>query len=68
MASHIRGGPCRLVNFAFGKENSIAADRFQSRKPEILKSNNWDVSRYHVYLNNRAAGKGSLKTIDLCDQ
>ena len=38
MASHIRGGPCRLVNFAFGKENSIAVDRFQSRKPEILKS------------------------------
>jgi hypothetical protein len=27
-----------LLNFAFGKENSIAADRFQSRKPEILKS------------------------------
>ena len=27
-----------------------------------------DVSRYLVYLNNRAAGKGSLKTIDLYDQ
>jgi hypothetical protein len=26
------------VNFAFGKKNSIAVDRFQSRKPEILKS------------------------------
>jgi len=25
-------------------------------------------SRYLVYLNNRAAGKGSVKTIDLCDQ
>ena len=24
--------------------------------------------RYLVYLNNRAAGKGSVKTIDLCDQ
>jgi hypothetical protein len=24
--------------------------------------------RYLVYLNNQAAGKGSVKTIDLCDQ
>ncbi len=36
--------------------------------PEIMKVQNWDVSRYLVYLNNRAAGKGSVKTIDLCDQ
>ena len=27
-----------------------------------------DVFRYLVYLNNRAAGKGSVKTIDLRDQ
>ena len=26
------------------------------------------ASRYLVYLNNRAAGKRSVKTIDLCDQ
>jgi hypothetical protein len=38
MACHIRGGPCGLVNFAFGKEDSIAVDRCQSTKPEILKS------------------------------
>jgi hypothetical protein len=68
MACHIRGGPCRLVNFAFGKEDSIAVDRFQSTKPEIFEVQNWEVSRYLVYLNNRAAGKGSVKTIDLCDQ
>jgi hypothetical protein len=29
---------------------------------------NWEGSRYLVYLNNRAAGKGSFKTIDLRDQ
>ena len=33
-----------------------------------LEFKNWDVSRYLVYLNNRAAGKGSVKTMDLCDQ
>jgi hypothetical protein len=38
MEYHIRGGPCRLVNVAFGKEDSIAVDRFQGSKPEILKS------------------------------
>jgi hypothetical protein len=53
MACHIRGGPCRLVNFAFGKEDSIAVDRFQSTKPEIFEVQNWEVSRYLVYLNNR---------------
>ena len=37
MACHVRVGPCRLVNLAFGKEDSIAVDRFQSTKPEILK-------------------------------
>jgi hypothetical protein len=38
MACRIRGGPRRLVNVAFGKEDSIAVHRFQSTKPEILKS------------------------------
>ena len=42
-------------------------DRFQSTKPEILKFKIGKF-RYLVYLNNRAAGKGSVKTIDLCDQ
>ena len=36
--------------------------------PEIMKVQNWEVSRYLIYFNNRAAGKGSVKTIDLCDQ
>jgi len=42
-------------------------DQFQSTKPETLK---FKIGRfrYLVYLNNRAAGKGSVKTIDLCDQ
>ena len=33
-----------------------------------FEARNWDVSRYLVYLNNRAAGKGSVKTIALYDQ
>ena len=36
-------------------------------KPARRARNSFD-SRYLVYLNNRAAGKGSVKTIDLCDQ
>jgi hypothetical protein len=36
-------------------------------KSEILWFKNWEASRYLVYLNN-AAGKGSVNTIDLCDQ
>ena len=36
-------------------------------KPARRARNGFD-SRYLVYLNNRAAGKGSVKTIDLCDQ
>jgi hypothetical protein len=36
MACQIWGGPWRLVNFAFGKEDAV--DRFQSTKPEILQS------------------------------
>jgi hypothetical protein len=38
MARHTRGSPCRLVNFALGKEDSIAVDWFQSTKPEIWSS------------------------------
>src|ERR1700681_378523 len=36
-------------------------------KPARRARNGFD-SRYLVYLNNRAAGKGSVKTIGLCDQ
>ena len=39
--------------------------RLKARDFEVQ---DWEVSRYLVYLNNRAAGKGSVKTIDLCDQ
>jgi hypothetical protein len=38
------------------------------RKAGDFEVQNWEVSCYLVYLNNRAAGKGSLKTIDLRDQ
>jgi hypothetical protein len=38
---------------------------FQKHKARDLISAS---SRYLVYLNNRAAGKGSVKTIDLLDQ
>jgi len=34
----------RLVNFAFGKEDSIAEDWFQKARAGDLESN-WDVSR-----------------------
>ena len=40
----------------------------QRTRPEIFEVQYWEVSRYLVYLNNRAAGKGSVKTVDLCDQ
>ena len=47
--------------------SSNRAEAFQTQTGD-LEVQNWEVSRYLVYLNNRAAGKGSLKTIDLCDQ
>ena len=69
MARHTRGSPCRLVNFAFGKRRTLSLwTGFKWHEAGDLEFKNWDVSRYLVYLNNRAAGKGSVKTIDLCDQ
>ena len=47
--------------------SSNRAEAFQTQTGDF-EVQNWEVSRYLVYLNNRAAGKGSVKTIDLCDQ
>jgi hypothetical protein len=47
--------------------SSNRAEAFQTQTGDF-EVQNWEVSRYLVYLNNRAAGKGSVNTIDLCDQ
>ena len=48
-----------------GLDRCGLVSKHQARDFEVQ---NWEVSRYLVYLNNRAAGMGSVKTIDLCDQ
>jgi len=60
--------PCRLVNVAFEERGLYRGGPASKHKAGNLEVQNWGVSRYLVYLNNRAAGKGSVKTIDLCDQ
>jgi hypothetical protein len=50
-----------------GRLSAVARASCKTQEPEILSSR-LEVSRYLVYLNNRAAGKSSVKTIDLSDQ
>jgi len=50
-----------------GRLSAVARASCKAQEPEILSSR-LEVSRYLVYLNNRAAGKSSVKTIDLSDQ
>lgn len=57
-----------MVNVAFEERGLYRGGPASKHKAGNLEVQNWGVSRYLVYLNNRAAGKGSVKTIDLCDQ
>ncbi len=65
-ASHSwRPVPIGQLSLGEGGLDRCGLSKHKARDFEVQ---NWEVSRYLVYLNNWAAGKGSLKTIDLCDE
>src|SRR5437016_1364064 len=63
------GCPYRLVNFAFGGRRTLnRSGPVSKHKAGDFEVQNCEFPVTSFNLNNRAAGKGSVKTIDLCDQ
>jgi hypothetical protein len=60
--------PVPIGQLSLGEGGLYRCGLVSNYKAGDFERQNWGVSRYLVYLNNQAAGKGSVKTIDLCDQ